>query len=104
MNEGVRGESFEPGDGYWYHRPTLSFPPKAVRLPSEVDGSERLSLSITQQDLTDAKYKALLREWCDVLPTLGHVRTLWLHARVGQPMFEAACAMPGLEGLYVKWS
>jgi hypothetical protein len=100
----VRGEIFAPGDSYWYHRPTLSFPPKAVRLPSEYDGGERLSLSITQLDLAAAKQKALVREWCAVLPTLSGVRTLWFHSRVSQEMFEAACAMPGLQGLYVKWS
>ena len=100
----VRGEVFEPGDSYWYYRPTLGFPPAAVRLPAEYDGGERLSLSITQLDLSAAKQKALVREWCELLPTLVGVRTLWFHSRVSQPMFEAACAVPGLEGLYVKWS
>lgn len=43
----VRGEIFEPGDSYWYHRPTLSFPPKAVRLPPEYEGGERLCAAWT---------------------------------------------------------
>ncbi len=100
----ARAEIFEPDDSYWYHRPQIGFPPKAIRDPGDYDGGERLSLSITQTDLTAAKQKALVREWCTRLPTLAGVRTLWFHSKVTQEMFAAACAMPALEGLYIKWS
>lgn len=100
----VRGEIHEPGDSYWYHRPTLDFPPRTVRDPADYGGGERLSLGITQTGLPAAQQKALVRRWCELLPTLSGVRTLWFHSKVTQEMFEAACAMPGLEGLYVKWS
>ena len=38
------------------------------------------------------------------MPRLRGIRLLWLVSRVSQPLFDAACAIPGLEGLYVKWS
>lgn len=100
----VRGEIYEPGDSYWYHRPTLDFPPRTVRDPADYDGGERLSLGITRTGLTAAQQKALVRRWCELLPTLSGVRTLWLHSKVTQELLEAVCAMPGLEGLYLDWS
>lgn len=102
-HQNQRSEIVEPGDGYWYHRPLRNFPPKAVRQPEDYDGGERLSLSITQTELKPAAQRALVRRWCELLPTLGNVRVLWFHSKVSQEMFEAACAMPGLTGLYVKW-
>ena len=100
----ARSLVYAPGDGYWYHRPALEFPPRSVRDPDDYGGGERLSLTITQTDLKPPQQKALVREWCALLPTLANVRTLWFHTKVTQEMFEAACAMPGLEGLYIKWS
>ena len=106
FQEQMRARSlvYAPGDGYWYHRPALDFPPSTVRDPSDYGGGERLSLAITQTALKPPQQKALVREWCALLPTLGNVRTLWFHTKVTQEMFEAACAMPALEGLYIKWS
>lgn len=100
----ARAEVFEPDDSYWFHRPALNFPPKAVRHPRDYDGGERLCLSITQTNLSAREQSALVREWCALLPTLANVRTLWFASKVTQGMFEAACAMPTLDGLYVKWS
>src|SRR6187455_513843 len=79
----TRAEIFEPDDSYWYHRPQIDFPPKSVRDPAD-DGGPRLSLVVTQTDLPAAKQKALVREWCGLLPTLAGVRTLWFHSRVTQ--------------------
>ena len=106
FQEQMRARSlvYAPGDGYWYHRPALDFPPRTVRDPADYDGSQRLSLAITQTTLKPVQQKALVREWCALLPTLDKVRTLWFHTKVTQEMFEAACAMPDLEGLYIKWS
>lgn len=100
----ARSLVYAPGDGYWYHRPALDFPPRSVRDPADYGVNERLSLAITQTTLKPAQQKALVREWCTLLPTLDKVRTLWFHTKVTQEMFEAACAMPNLEGLYIKWS
>jgi hypothetical protein len=48
--------------------------------------------------------KQLVADWCALLPTLRDVRVLWFYSRVPQALFEAACRMPQLEGLYIKWS
>ncbi len=106
FKEQMRARSliYAPDDSYWYHRPALDFPPRSVRDPATYDGGARLSLTITQTDLPPAQQKALVRQWCALLPTLTNVRTLWFHTKVTQEMFEAACSMPGLEGLYIKWS
>ena len=42
--------------------------------------------------------------WCDSLPTFTGVKLLWFSSRVPQRLFEAACRVPNLEGLYIKWS
>lgn len=106
FHEQMRARSlvYAPGDGYWYHRPALEFPPRTMRDPDDYGGGERLSLAITQTTLKPPQQKALVRQWCALLPTLANVRTLWFHTKVTQEMFEAACAMPRLEGLYIKWS
>ena len=66
---------------------------------------EVLSLAITQlESLTPAQQKKLVSRWCEVLPTLKEVKSLGFFSRVTQEMFDAACAMPNVEHLYVKWS
>jgi hypothetical protein len=72
----------------------LDFPPPTVRDPADYGGGARLSLAITQTTLKPVQQKALVREWCALLPTLDKVRTLWFHTKVTQEMFEAASAMP----------
>ncbi len=96
-------ETVEPWHSYWHHRPTRDFPPKAIRDPEDYSGGERLCLTITQTDLPAKAQKALVKRWCDLLPTLTNVKTLWFQSRTSQEMFEAACAVPNLEGLYIKW-
>lgn len=97
-------ETFEPWHGFWRHRPTRDFPPKSVQQPEDWSGGERLSLACTQTSLTASAQKKLVQRWCELLPTQSGVRFLWLQSKVTPALFEAACAMPGLEGLYVKWS
>ncbi len=46
----------------------------------------------------------MVREWCELLPTLDHVTELRLLSKVPQDLFDAACQMPKLQDLYVKWS
>jgi hypothetical protein len=55
-------------------------------------------------DLSSHRQKKLTEAWCALLPELPDVKTLWFNSRVNQPLFEAACEMENLEGLYVKWS
>lgn len=101
--QALRSEIVEPGDSYWYHRPQRNFPPRAIQQPEDYDGGERLSLAITQTALKPPQQRALVKRWCELLPTLANVRVLWFHSKVSQEMFETACAMPALEGLYIKW-
>jgi hypothetical protein len=104
IQQQLRAELVLPGDSYWYYRPQRDFPPKATPDPDDYDGGPRLSLGITQTGLSAAEQRKRVKRWCQRLPTLGTVKVLWFHGKVSQEMFEAACAMPGLEGLYVKWS
>lgn len=97
-------ENVQPWHSFWYHRPTRNFPPRSIRDPEQWEGGERLSLAVTQTDLKPAEQKKLVQRWCELLPTLKDVRFLWFHSRVSPELFEAACQLPNLEGLYVKWS
>ena len=90
--------------GFWHARPDEDFPPPAIVRVADYRGAERLSLACTQTSLSEVAQRALLREWCEALPTLSRVRFLWFQTRVPQALFDAACQLPALEGLYVKWS
>lgn len=98
-----QSEVIEPWHSFWRHRPHLDFPPKTIRDLSEYDGSERLSLACTQTNLPAKQQKELVQSWCQRLPQLAGVRFLWLQSRATQELFDAACAMPDLEGLNIKW-
>ena len=87
---------------HWYHRPETA-PPVWTHL-DELTDSERICVACTQTGLPASKQASLVREWCKVLPTLHHVRTLLLTTRVPQALFDAACRMPNLEDLWIKWS
>lgn len=97
-------ENVQPWHSFWYHRPTKNFPPRSIREPEQWEGGEHLSLAVTQTDLKPAEQKKLVQRWCALLPTLKDVRFLWFQSRVSPELFEAACQLPNLEGLYVKWS
>ncbi|WP_151702489.1 leucine-rich repeat domain-containing protein [Nitrincola alkalilacustris] len=99
-----RSEVVEPWDSYWFHRPARDFPPASIQNPEEYKGGDRLSLVCTQTELSATAQKRLVESWCEYLPTLTQVKILWFHSRVPQHLFEAACRMPGLESLYIKWS
>lgn len=90
-------------DGFWRHRPADDFPPEPVERLAEYDGAERLNLACTQTDLSPHRQRKLVEEWCEALPDFSKLRFLWMSSRVNQQMFEAACRVPRLEGLYVEW-
>jgi hypothetical protein len=91
-------------DYFWYWKPQHRFPPPAITRPQEFDGGDRLTVACTQTDLPGREQRAIVRAWCDVLPTLKGVKLLWFSSRVSQDLFDAACRMPRLEGQYIKWS
>ncbi len=88
---------------FWHYRPLDHFPPPTIRLPQDRRDGDRLCLKCTQTNLPAKQQRALVSQWCDELPRLSGVRWLWLNSRVPQSLFDAACSMPNLEGLWVKW-
>jgi hypothetical protein len=76
----------------------------SILRPSELGVSDRVAISCTQTHQPAAQQRAIVREWRDVLPELPGVRLVWLTSRTPQDLFDAACRVPELDGLYVKWS
>jgi Leucine-rich repeat (LRR) protein len=91
-------------NGFWGWNPDKKWPPKSTTYFEEYKPSERLNLVITQLRESPYKQNKSVESWCEHLPNLKEVKYLWFHSRVNQAMFDAACNMPNLEGLYVKWS
>ena len=92
-------------DDFWHHSPESGFPPKSVAEPDQYDGGPNLNVVCTQlSDRTPYAQRKLVDRWCKALPGMKGVRILWFNSRVPQLLFDAACRVPGLEGLYVKWS
>ena len=89
---------------FWHHRPDIDWPPKSVQDPCQPCPEGRLSIACTQTTLTSYQQQKLVQQWCELLPTLGGLRHLWLNSRVPQRLFDSACTVPNLESLYVKWS
>jgi len=94
----------QPWHSFWQFRLNENFPPPKTEEPAAYDGTGRLNIACTQTDLSARDQKALVSRWCKALPQLSSVRYLWFNSRVPQELFDAACAVPNLEGLYVKWS
>ena len=90
--------------GFWYYRPKKSFPPKSVLFPEQHNTKkDRLNLACTQTKLDNYKQKKLVQQWCELLPVLK-LKYLWFSSRLNQQLFESACMIKELEGLYIKWS
>lgn len=96
-------QGIHPWQSYWYHRPALNFPPPSLRDPAAFEGGERLSLACTQTDLPAREQKKLVAAWGEILPSCHSVKVLWFQSKLTQELFEAACQMPQLESLYIKW-
>ena len=90
--------------GLWRAGRGKDFPPKAIRYPEEYSGGPNLNVVCTQTDLPAAEQRTLVKKWCQILPTLRDVEFLWFHSKTPQHIFDAACEMPCLEGLWIKWS
>jgi hypothetical protein len=91
-----------PEAGYWSFR--LNPAPPAIRSPDDFSGGDRLCIASTQTNLPARAQKQLVERWCHFLPILEGVRYIWFTSKVSQDLFEAACKVRDLEGLYVKWS
>jgi Leucine-rich repeat (LRR) protein len=77
--------------------------PKTIFYRHERTNSDRLSIACTQTgDLSHQR--RVVNQWCEILPSLDHVRVLWFQSKVSQQLFDAACQMPNLEGLWAHFS
>jgi hypothetical protein len=78
--------------------------PRAIVHPSEYTGADTVSISWDMGAVPDKEMRKVCQAWCDALPAMTQVRALRLWTRVPQAVFDAACAMPNLEYLDIKWS
>jgi len=88
-------------DPYPFH---VSQWPKSIASYGDYDGGERLRLSWDLSRITEKEKKQAIKQWSEKLHELGNVRWLSLWSHVTPPLIEAACRMPGLECLQIKWS
>jgi len=90
--------------GYWNWRRVQKLVPDHITYFEEYKPSETLVLNLTQLDVGSYRQNKNIDRWCNELPNLEEVKYLWFVSRVNQKMFDAACKVPNLEGMFVKWS
>ena len=91
--------------GFWGWDDTRDWPPEHITHFRDYRPTEKLSLEITQLDnYSYYQQTKIVDQWCAELPKLEDVKYLWFVSRVNQKMFDAACKIPNLEGMFVKWS
>lgn len=95
---------FGPAREFWARDPQRAIEPECIQNPDEFAGGPYLSVACTQTDLPDKQQRRLVDAWCEALPTFRDVQWLWFYSKVPQRLFEAACRLPQLTGLYIKWS
>lgn len=89
---------------YWARSPQRELEPRALRNPEDYRGEERLSISCTQTELSATEQRKLVEKWSEALPGFTRVRWLYFNSKMPQQLFNAACDLPLLEGMYIKWS
>ena len=104
LNGGLADGESDIVPSYWNTLSLAGVHPKSVRYPQDYSGGDTLSIVCTQLDLPARQQRLLVEEWCEALPTFTAVRTLWFESRLSQELFEAACKLSALEGLWIKWS
>lgn len=90
-----------PFDVYPFHSRQW---PAAIAKPEAYNGGNALCLSWDLGSVAESEKKKRIQQWVAMLPTLSHVKRLQLWSHVTQPLFDAACAIRGLEVLQIKWS
>jgi hypothetical protein len=74
--------------------------PRSISTPDQYDGGD--VATINWEGLPAKDGKKAIAAWIEALPTMASVRRLSMWARVPQAVFDAACALDGLEVLQVK--
>jgi hypothetical protein len=77
---------------------------RPIRHVEEYDGVASVSISCTQTELSQTAQKKLVDSWCEELPRLKKLKHVWFATQMPQRLFDAACQIPALETLGVKWS
>ena len=97
--------------GFWYFKKGLwnskresPISPKEITCLEDYKPCSKLNLVITQLGLSSYQQNKLVQIWCEKLPQLTDLKYLWFNSKVNQKMFDAACKVSNLEGLYIKWS
>ena len=91
--------------GYWNWLRAQKQVPKHITYFEDYKPSETLALNITQLDrISYYRQTKIVDQWSVELPNLEEVKYLWFVSRVSQKMFDAACEVPNLEALFIKWS
>lgn len=93
---------YEPS--FWNTLARSGAQPKSIQAPQDFTGGDAIAIACTQLDMPARQQQRLVDAWCEFIPTLQGVRRLWFTSRTSQAMFEAACRLPTLESLWVKWS
>ncbi len=91
--------------GFWNWNKSNDFPPDSVKLTDEFKGGLRLNIACTQRiDLKPTEQKRLVKSWVSFLPTCNKLEFLWFTTHTTQELFDSACKLDNLVGLYIKWS
>lgn len=89
--------------GSWFD---FSDTPETSFEPHDYAGGAGLFLDakpLGRIDEPESHGRKRVETWIELLPSLTEVRQLWLFCHVPKRLFEAACRLPNLETLYVKW-
>lgn len=90
--------------GYWNSLRAQKQVPEHITYFEDYKPADTLVLEITQLSVSSYRQNKIVDQWCAKFSTLDEVRQLWFVSRVNQKMFDAACGIPNLEGLFIKWS
>ncbi|MBX2915966.1 MAG: hypothetical protein KF856_11920 [Cyclobacteriaceae bacterium] len=91
--------------GFWNWDKSQGFPPDSVKLTDDFKGGLRLNIACTQQlDLKPTEQKRLVKNWVSFLPACDNLEFLWFTTHTTQELFDSACKLDNLVGLYIKWS
>ena len=91
--------------GFWNWDKSTDFPPDSVKLTDEFKGGLRLNIACTQQlELKPTEQIRLVKSWVSFLPTCDNLEFLWFTTHTTQELFDSACKLDNLVGLYIKWS
>ena len=89
--------------GYWPSLWLSGELPSAIRSVGEDVGATALNIACTQTGLPAAQQRRIVGEWVRHLPTV-RATTVVFSSKVSQDLFDAACGVPDLQALNIKWS